>query len=154
LSPVRRGHAALRRGRTSLPNQIYLVTFTTHLRHPVFTDDARACAMSRAVTDPRLWASSELLAWVLMPDHWHGLLALGERDYLPSLVQRVKTNTARHVRQAAPGIERVWSKAYHDRALRAEDDIVVAARYVVMNPVRAGLVQRVGQYPYWNAIWL
>ncbi|SKA15937.1 REP-associated tyrosine transposase [Novilysobacter spongiicola] len=154
LSPIRRGHAALRRGRTSLPNQVYLVTFTTHLRQSVFTDDACACAMSRAVTDPRLWPSSELLAWVLMPDHWHGLLALGERDYLPSLVQRVKTNTARHVRQVDPTIERVWSKAYHDRALRAEDDIVVAARYVVMNPVRAGLVQRVGQYPYWNAIWL
>jgi hypothetical protein len=28
------------------------------------------------------------------------------------------------------------------------------ARYVVANPVRAGLVQRVGQYPHWDAIWL
>jgi len=28
------------------------------------------------------------------------------------------------------------------------------ARYIVMNPKRAGLVERVGDYPHWDAIWL
>jgi hypothetical protein len=28
------------------------------------------------------------------------------------------------------------------------------ARYVVMNPVRAGLVSRVGDYPFWDAAWI
>ena|SRR5690242_2443060 len=43
---------------------------------------------------------------------------------------------------------------YHDRALRREEDVVATARYVVMNPVRAGLVSRIGDYPHWNAIWV
>ena len=28
------------------------------------------------------------------------------------------------------------------------------ARYIVANPLRAGLVERVGDYPYWDAVWL
>lgn len=149
------GHAALRRGRVSLAGGIYLVTFTTFERRPVFgdLDAARACA--RAVTDNRLWAPSRLLAWVLMPDHWHGLLSLGDGDDLSRQVGRLKTNTARAVRQAGPRVPRVWARSFHDHALRNEqDDLRETARYLVMNPVRAGLVRRVGEYPYWDAIWL
>ncbi|MFV3290267.1 transposase, partial [Pseudomonas sp. NY11955] len=28
------------------------------------------------------------------------------------------------------------------------------ARYIVANPIRAGLVSRVGDYPHWDAVWL
>lgn len=154
LSPVRRGHAALRRGRVSLPNRVYLVTFTAHQRAPLFSDPDCAMSMARASIDRRLWTSSKLLAWVLMPDHWHGLIELGERDYLPSLVQRLKANTGRHVRQVDARVGRVWGSGYHDRALRAEEQLLDVARYVVMNPVRAGLVRRVGDYPFWDAVWL
>jgi len=48
----------------------------------------------------------------------------------------------------------VWARAFHDRALRKEENIHAAARYVVLNPVRARLVTRLRDYPYWNAIWL
>ena len=144
----------MRRGRASACGQVYLVTFTTRDRKPRFADPAAAGAMARALVDRRLWNSSRLLAWVVMPDHWHGLVELGGQDYLPALVQRIKSNTARQVRYAVPDIDRIWAPAYHDRALRAEEQLVDAARYVVMNPVRAGLVRRVGDYPYWDAVWV
>jgi hypothetical protein len=48
----------------------------------------------------------------------------------------------------------VWKPGFHDRALRHEDSMVDAARYIVANPLRAGLVERVGDYPFWDAIWL
>jgi len=38
--------------------------------------------------------------------------------------------------------------------LRNDEDLLDVARYVVANPVRAGLVPRVGDYPFWNAVWL
>jgi hypothetical protein len=28
------------------------------------------------------------------------------------------------------------------------------AEYVIQNPVRAGLVDDIGLYPFWNACWL
>jgi REP element-mobilizing transposase RayT len=148
------GHAALRKGRHSLAGQIYLVTFTTWRRLPHFADAGTAMSAARAIADPRLWDGSILLAWVLMPDHWHGLVALGEDIDLPATIRALKTNTARQVRLDDPRLPRIWAQGYHDHALRAEEDMVDVARYVVLNPVRAGLVRRVGDYPFWDAAWV
>ncbi|MEO7253669.1 MAG: transposase, partial [Casimicrobium sp.] len=48
----------------------------------------------------------------------------------------------------------LWQDGFHDRALRRDEDLLTIARYVVANPLRAGLVQRLGDYPFWDAIWL
>ncbi len=100
------------------------------------------------------WQDSTLLAWVLMPDHWHGLIRLGEGDELSARIGWVKAESARRLRKAHPCLSGIWARAYHDRALRAEEDLIAAARYLVMNPVCAGLVPQPGDYPYWDAVWL
>ncbi len=46
------------------------------------------------------------------------------------------------------------AKTFHDRAMRKEEDLKAAARYIVANPLRAGLVERCGDYPLWDAVWL
>ncbi|MNN82247.1 hypothetical protein D3C81_1991650 [compost metagenome] len=48
----------------------------------------------------------------------------------------------------------LWQQGYHDRALRRDEDLVKLARYVVANPLRAGLVEKLGDYPLWDAIWV
>jgi len=48
----------------------------------------------------------------------------------------------------------VWQDGFHDHALRREEDLKEVARYIIANPVRAGLVTRVGDYPLWDACWL
>ena len=150
----RPGHAALRKGRWSLHGQAYLVTFATVRRARLFEAPAAAMPVCAAIADPRLWRDATLAAWVLMPDHWHGLLILGSCDPLSAVVQRLKANTARCLRVAHPGVPRAWAAGFHDRAVRREETLVEVARYIVRNPVRAGLVRRVGQYPYWDAGWL
>jgi REP element-mobilizing transposase RayT len=154
MQRIRPGHAALRRGRHSRERQVYLVTFTTEDRAPHFSEDDTAIAAARAIEDPRLWRDSQLDAWVLMPDHWHGLISLGADDELSSLVQKLKTNVSRRVRDARPDISKVWSVGFHDHALRAQESVTEAARYIIRNPVEAGLVRRIGDYPYWNAAWV
>ena len=133
--------------------QVYLVTFVTRDRRPLFRDPAMAHETARAITDRRLWYRSRLLAWVLMPDYWHGLIELGALETLSVCVQRLKANTSRAFR-AEWRHGGVWAAGFHDRAMRSCDDLKVAARYVVANPLRAGLVDAVGKYPYWDAVWL
>ncbi len=41
-----------------------------------------------------------------------------------------------------------------DAATMARNNTVKMARYVVANPLRAGLVERIGDYPLWDAIWV
>ena len=152
--PNIRGHSALRKGRVSAPGAVYLVTFATRDRAPLFLDHGMAMRTCRAITDQRLWLQSGLLAWVLMPDHWHGMVQLGERETLPRLVGRVKTNSARHARARHESAPPVWAAAFHDRALRHDESIADAARYILMNPIRAGLAPSPGKYPYWDAMWI
>ena len=152
--PRSHGHSALRRGRSSCSGQRYLVTTVTRGRVPLFGDWEIGLTAARAIADPRLWTSATLLAWVLMPDHWHGLVELGDGDGLPETMRSLKANVARGVRLARPGSSGVWARGYHDRALRIEDSIADVARYIVLNPVRAGLVQRVGDYSFWDAAWV
>ncbi|MBB4592801.1 hypothetical protein FHR61_000481 [Xanthomonas arboricola] len=57
--------------------------------------------------------------------------------------------------QQATGIaQRGLGARHHDRALRKDDDLRIVARYLIANPLRAGMVERVGDYPFWDAIWL
>ena len=48
----------------------------------------------------------------------------------------------------------IWQAGYYDHALRIEEDIQTVARYIVANPIRAGLVQKIADYPHWDAVWL
>jgi len=95
----------------------------------------------------------QCLAWVLMPDHWHGLIQLEHGD-LWKAIGRFKSLASKAMQIHCPRRYPVWQKSFHDTALRHDEDVRAAARYVVANPVRAGLVETVGLYPYWNAVWL
>ena len=148
------GASALRRGRRSEAGRSYLVTFTCHDRIQLFGDIDLAIVAARALADIRLWRKSRLLCWVLMPDHWHGLVELSDIESLSTLVARVKSVSAGAVNLAANRRSSVWASGFHDRAVRRDDDRMAIARYVVRNPIRAGLCARIGDYPFWDASWL
>ena len=149
--PHPRSHA-LRRGRWSQPGGIYLVTFNTEERRPWFADWEAASRTARALSSLEAWTDSALLCWVLMPDHWHGLVQLGEREILSRSVGRARAHATRAWRP--PDGQQLWQRGFHDRALRAEERLVDVARYIVANPLRAGLARRIGEYPYWDAVWI
>ena len=49
---------------------------------------------------------------------------------------------------------KVWDKAYHDHALRKDEDVKRVARYIVANPLRKRLVDKIVDYPLWDAVWI
>jgi len=148
------GHRALRKGRDTRPNGLYLLTTTTHGRRPMLAQWHCARAAAASLAQPESWPGAELLCWVLMPDHWHGLVRLQDSGALGVAMRHAKGRSARAVNFALGRSGPVWSRAFHDHALRADEDILRCARYVIANPLRAGLVKRIGDYPYWDAVWL
>ena len=87
-----------------------------------------------------------------MPDHCHWLVELRSKT-LGELMCRIKSRSSVAVNRAAQSASRLWQKGYHDRALRQEDDLKAAARYIIKNPIRAQLTTRIGDYPLWDACW-
>jgi putative transposase len=87
------------------------------------------------------------LGFVVMPDHLHWLLLL-RRGELSDVVRRLKGRSARFIGHP------LWQPNFYDHAIRADEDLRAIARYIVANPLRAGLVKCLGDYPHWDAVWL
>ena len=147
-----RGHE-MRKGRVSIEGQVYLVTTVTRERRPLFGEFGSGCCASRALTEPESWPEANCLAWVLMPDHLHLLIELGPREGLSLAVGRIKARIGMALKREC-GLAAIWQHGYHDHALRCDESVLDAARYLIANPVRAGLASSPGGYPFWDAIWL
>jgi REP element-mobilizing transposase RayT len=113
----------------------------------VFAEFQAARCLVRTLHEEQRLGRASTWAYVLMPDHLHWLM-LGDKVDLTRCVQSVKSMVTRQLGQP------VWQAGFHDRAMRQEENLQALARYIVSNPVRAGLVKRVGDYPHWDAMWL
>src|SRR5215211_1046793 len=125
----------------------YFLTFCTFERLPVLKDSH---LRDQALRQFRLAASVEafvILAYCLMPDHVH-LLVEGTSDcsdfrrFAKMAKQRAGAAYARH--SGRP----LWQKGYFERVLRPHDNPKSIARYIVENPVRAGLATNPLDYPH------
>ncbi|VVN08200.1 hypothetical protein PS662_03707 [Pseudomonas fluorescens] len=143
----------LRLGRYGESNRVYLLTTNTLDRKPVFTDLALGRVVVQQFRRAQDLGLARSLAWVVMPDHFHWLVEL-ENCSLRKLMRQTKSLITREVNLSSSREGPLWQQGYHDRALRREEDLVKLARYVVANPLRAGLVEKLGDYPLWDAIWV
>ena len=147
------GWDELRKGRFSEPGRAYHVTTVVADRRPVFRDLRLGRILVREMMrleDERAVAS---LAFVVMPDHLHWLFTLRDRIPLSEVIGRLKGRSSRLL-AIETGHRPFWQRAFYDHAIRGDEDLRAVARYLVANPLRRNLVERVADYPLWDAIWL
>jgi len=142
----------LRKGRTSIANQIYLITTVTNKRIPAFFNLYAARLLVQAMHDNAL--DVDTLCYVIMPDHLHWLVQLEEGQSLSQLMQQVKTRSGFYIEQYFNLSEELWQAGYHEHALGKDEDIKAVARHVIANPLRAGLVDRIEDYSLWDSCWV
>ena len=147
MKPLAHGRN-LRRGRFSEAGRIYLITMVSIDRAAIFADFSAARTVVRAMHQPSVVSAAQTLAFVVMPDHVHWLARLLDGATLGEAVRRLKARSSLALGRS------VWQRGFHDHALRREEDLAAVARYIVANPVRAGLVRHIGDYPHWDAAWL
>ncbi|MDR2308299.1 MAG: transposase [Paucimonas sp.] len=143
----------LRRGRFSISGQRYLLTTSVRNRQPIFRDLQAARITIRQMRIAHETDQACSLAWVLMPDHLHWLVELRQAS-LASLMRQLKYRSTFLINRACQRQGPLWQQGFHDRALRRDEDVRTVARYIVANPIRAGLVSRAGLYSHWDATWL
>ena len=143
----------VRKGRYSEPGREYLVTTVVDGREQLFDNLYLARCVVNVLRDLQCQDRVVWQAWVLMPDHFHALVSLRDLP-LALMMKRMKGESARRVNRLRGRRGRLWQPGFHDRALRREDDRKAVARYMLANPLRAGLVRRIGDYPHWDSVWL
>ncbi len=137
----------------------YVVTICTQhwrcLLASVDENEAHLSSAGRMVLDvwyelPHHFADLELDAFVVMPNHVHGIVVLCPSDdqrleqssaSLPDVVQRFKSLTTHLYGQGvrndgwAPYPGRLWHRNYFERIIRNERELEAFRQYIENNPV-------------------
>jgi REP element-mobilizing transposase RayT len=137
----------LRKGRVSQSGVAYHITTVTQNRIPCFSSLDNGRKVVRQLMALQAEGRAETLCYALMPDHLHWLMVL-QKGKLSEVVQLLKGRSAHAIGQA------VWQANYFDHAVRQDEDLRKLARYIVANPLRAKLAERIGDYSLWDAVWL
>jgi REP element-mobilizing transposase RayT len=93
-----------------------------------------------------------LHAWVIMLNHVHLLLSLGEFIDLGETVASWKRFTATKINRLDHGSGPIWQKDYFDRLIRDWDHFMNVARYIRRNPIKAKLP--IGSFVVYEAPWV
>jgi putative transposase len=124
----------------------YFATFCTVDRREVFLDiPLGQSAIRQFRRTCRRWKSA-MLAYCIMPDHIHLLVeGISQESDFRWLLKSLKQSSGQTF--AARARQQLWQEGYYDRVLREDDDVKAVARYIIENPVRAGLVRSPLEYP-------
>ena len=147
-NPARRFHKPIRFPKQHyIGRSAYFLTLCTHDRISYFRPRRIARWLLECLQQTASQKSFTVLAYCLMPDHLH-LLLQGDSasSDLLSFVRTFKHKTTFHFR-AKTG-QTLWQISFFDHILRTAEDLSKTAEYILLNPVRAGLVQRAEDYPY------
>jgi putative transposase len=79
---------------------------------------------------------------LVMPDHIHLILSF------PEIGKRVQTIMSKWKEWTAKSLKIDWQRDFFEHRLRRDESFREKADYVLANPVRAGLVKKVADWPY------
>ena len=125
----------------------YSLTFCTYQRRRWFTTPAAVELVLEQISRAADENQFAVLAYCFMPDHVH-LLVEGRSDSsdCKRFIARAKQYSGFYHSKAFQEV--LWQRYGFEHVLHDEELSLVVARYILANPIRAGLVQRVEDYPF------
>lgn len=89
-----------------------------------------------------------LHAWTVMPNHVHVLFTpVGLHD-LSNILHSWKSFSANSANKLLGKTGRFWQPESYDRLIRSERQFHFTVRYILRNPVKAGLCREVHEWPW------
>lgn len=129
----------------------YFVTSSTWQRRSIFVGERAFELFVDCVFKYRTQGAYKIYAFVLMPDHFHLILTPKGGTALERAVQFVKGGSAHAIGKELAFKFPVWQKGFSDHRLRDAADFATHLRYLVLNPVKRGLVSSPEEYAWTSA---
>jgi putative transposase len=123
-------------------------------RAALFRKDGDYAAFMKVLRQAQQEVPLRLLAFCLMPNHWH-LVVWPEHDQELSrhLHWLTMTHTQRwHAHHHTAGTGPLYQGRYKSFPIQADEHLLAVCRYVERNALRAGLVARAEQWQ-WSSLW-
>jgi putative transposase len=128
-----------------------LLTTTLADRKTLFGSPTAARMFIEVLYEVQSETAFHLLAFVVMPDHIHLVLAPLASRRVAQVVQLIKGRFSRRYNAKAGRSGPLWQSRYHERTLRSEDELFAAIEYVHRNPLLAGLAWEASAFPWSSA---
>lgn len=125
------------------------------MRLPLFRKDQDFLAFEQVVAEAMERPDApRLLAWCLMPNHWHLVVQAEPSSNLSTWMQWITvTHTHRwHAHTQTAGEGPLYQGRFKSFPIQADDHFLIACRYVEANAKRADLVERAEQWR-WCSLW-
>ena len=128
--------------------QTYFVTSNTSGRKPLFRHDRWAKLLIETLYAYR--PEKYLLhGFTVMPEHFHCLLTPG--GSLELAAQCIKGGFSYRAKRGFDWKADIWVAGFSDHRIRDVNDYDVHQRYISRNAVKAGIIEREGDYAYCSA---
>jgi putative transposase len=90
----------------------------------------------------------KLVGYVLMPDHFHGLILSNSRLRISDVVRDIKAYSGREISRVLGDKGGVWESGFTDKEIATETEFENALSTMHEDPVRRYMVQAPEDYPY------
>ena len=124
----------------------YFVTF--RLLVGVLSDTERQMMIDHLLEGDGVFYSLDTA--VVMPDHCHLLIRPKQGYDLSRVMKGIKGVSAKKINQSRGARGSIWQDESQDRIMRDEEEAIEKARYILENSVRAGLVEKASNYPFYH----
>ncbi|MCC7349432.1 MAG: transposase [Phycisphaerales bacterium] len=133
---------------------IYHVLNRGNGRRVLFSKEADFLAFLKLLRQGLERFPVDLLAFCLMPNHWHLLLRPRTDDALSRLMAWVTVTHARrhHMHYPNPGSGHLYQGRFKSFPVQSDEHFLTVARYIHSNPLRAGLTQRAEGWRWSDAV--
>ena len=139
-----------RLARVVVPGIPHHVTQRGNRRERTFFEDADYKLYLDLLAESSARARTEVWCYCLMPNHVHLVLVPSDEDGLRATLGDLHRRYTGFVNARARTTGHLWQGRYGSVAMD-EAHLVAAVRYVTLNPVRAGLVGRAGDWAWSSA---
>lgn len=92
-----------------------------------------------------------ILAYAVMPDHLHLLVAPRDTGSVSDIMHSIKRYAAKRINETMARHGPLWQQSFYDRVIRNEEHLRATIEYIHRNPVSAGLVSEEQQYRFSSA---
>ncbi|MCO5244031.1 MAG: transposase [Anaerolineae bacterium] len=118
--------------------RFYLLTASCYEHASHMLVPARRQQVLNAVFELFTAAGMEIVAWVILPNHYHLLVHVVDFDALRDLFRAIHGPTSHqwNIEDSTPG-RKVWFR-YSDRAIRSDRHYYTTLNYIHANPVKHG----------------
>lgn len=142
-----------RRPRIWVPGGIYHITVRGNNRELMFLEDVDYQRYLIELRRNRDRWPFHLLAFVLMPNHVHLVIETSPEASFSDVMRRQGTVYARYFNTRYHRVGHVHQGRFYSNWVNQEPYLLEVTRYVHLNPVRAQLCRRPGDYPWSSYRW-